>query len=272
MHVDNLDAKELDVFARLTENQLRHYYEPHGGLFIAESRKVIERALDAGCEPVSLLVEERFADCGLVTGALADVPVWEASYEVLKELVGYPLTGGMLCAMRRPRTKTAAEVLAGARRVAVLVDVTNPTNVGAIFRTAAALSMDAVLLTGACADPLYRRAIRVSMGNVFRLPWGRFELPCGLEELKREGFLTAALALTGDSVSIEHPAIRDAGKLALLLGNEGDGLPADVLEACQYTVKIPMAEGVDSLNVGAAAAVAFWCTGRRGAEPAIPRQ
>lgn len=252
-------APELDVYARLTEAQLLNRFEPKKGMFIAESPKVIMRALDAGCVPVSLLVErghineeaaEAIARCG-------DVPVYTAPLDVLTQLTGFQLTRGMLCAMYRPAPKSLAQVLENARRVAVLEDVMNPTNLGAIFRSAAALGMEAVLLTSGCTDPLYRRSARVSMGTVFQVPWAyvgeRWQ-----QELKDLGYQTAAMALTDDSISIDDPRLRSAEKLAVVLGTEGDGLKDTTIAACDYTVKIPMYHGVDSLNVAAASAVAFW--------------
>ena len=252
-------APELDVYARLTEAQLLNRFEPKKGMFIAESPKVIMRALDAGCVPVSLLVErghineeaaEAIARCG-------DVPVYTAPLDVLTQLTGFQLTRGMLCAMYRPAPKSLAQVLENARRVAVLEDVMNPTNLGAIFRSAAALGMEAVLLTSGCTDPLYRRSARVSMGTVFQVPWAyvgeRWQ-----QELKDLGYQTAAMALTDDSISIDDHRLRSAEKLAVVLGTEGDGLKDATIAACDYTVKIPMYHGVDSLNVAAASAVAFW--------------
>ena len=259
IEITDFHAPELDVYARLTEAQLLNRFEPAKGMFIAESPKVIMRALDAGCEPVSLLVErnhineeaeEAIRRCG-------DVPVFTAPLEVLTQLTGYQLTRGLLCAMRRPKLPTVEEVLAGTRRVAVLEDVQNPTNVGAIFRSAAALGMDAVLLTPACSNPLYRRSCRVSMGTVFQVPWTYME-ENWIETLRGQGYKTAAMALSDDSVSIDDPVLRQVEKLAVVLGTEGDGLAESTIEDCDYTVKIPMYHGVDSLNVAAASAVAFW--------------
>ena len=262
IEITDFHAPELDVFARLTEAQLLNRFEPAKGMFIAESPKVIMRALDAGCQPVSLLVErshineeaaEAIARCG-------DVPVFTAPLDVLTQLTGFQLTRGMLCAMRRPAHRTVEQVLANAKRIAVLEDVMNPTNVGAIFRSAAALGMDAVLLTSACTDPLYRRSARVSMGTVFQIPWTYIpkELTDWPAALRSLGFKTAAMALTDDSVSIDDPRLLAESKLAVVLGTEGDGLAAKTITDCDYTVKIPMAHGVDSLNVAAASAVAFW--------------
>lgn len=257
--IKNFTDPELDVYARLTEAQLLNRFEPKKGMFIAESPKVIMRALDAGCIPVSLLVErghineeaaEAIARCG-------DVPVYTAPLDVLTQLTGFQLTRGMLCAMYRPAPKPLSQVLKNARRVAVLEDVMNPTNLGAIFRSAAALGMEAVLLTAGCTDPLYRRSARVSMGTVFQVPWA-FVGDAWQQELKDLGYQTAAMALTDDSISIDDPRLRSAEKLAVVLGTEGDGLKDATIAACDYTVKIPMYHGVDSLNVAAASAIAFW--------------
>ena len=252
----------LDVYARLTEAQLLNRFEPAKGMFIAESPKVIMRALDAGCQPVSLLVERNHvnAEATEAIERCGDVPVFTAPLDVLTNLTGFQLTRGMLCAMRRPKLKTVEETLIGAKRIAILENVQNPTNVGAIFRSAAALGMDAVLLTPNCTNPLYRRSARVSMGTVFQVPWTY--LPSwpqpSMETLKEMGFKTAAMALSDDSVSIDDPVLRAEEKLAVVLGTEGDGLAACTISDCDYTVKIPMYHGVDSLNVAAASAVAFW--------------
>ena len=259
IEIADFSAAELDVYARLTEAQLLNRFEPQKAMFIAESPKVIQRALDAGYEPVSVLVErsrmtgeslEAMERCG-------DVPVYTAELDVLTQLTGYQLTRGLLCAMRRPPLPTPEQVLAGARRVAVLEEIMNPTNVGAIFRSAAALGMDAVLLTGGCSDPLYRRSARVSMGTVFQVPW-TFVGESWQDTLREMGFKTAAMALTDKSVSIEDPALGAEEKLAIVLGSEGDGLAENTIANCDYTVRIPMWHGVDSLNVAAASAVAFW--------------
>ena len=259
IEITDFHAPELYVYARLTEAQLLNRFEPAKGMFIAESPKVIMRALDAGCEPVSILVERsRMVGESLdVINRCEGVPVYTADLDVLTQLTGYQLTRGLLCAMRRPKLPTVEEVLAGARRVAVLEDVQNPTNVGAIFRSAAALGMDAVLLTPACSNPLYRRSCRVSMGTVFQVPW-TYMGENWIENLRSHGFKTAAMALSDDSVSIDDPILRQEEKLAVVLGTEGDGLAAVTIEDCDYTVKIPMYHGVDSLNVAAASAVAFW--------------
>ena len=252
----------LDVYARLTEAQLLNRFEPAKGMFIAESPKVIHRALDAGCEPVSLLMERKDID-GSARELLArcpEIPVYTADEDVLCNLTGYHLTRGVLCAMRRPKLPAMAEVCREARRIVILENVQNPTNVGAIFRSAAALGMDAVLLTPGCSNPLYRRSARVSMGTVFQIPWAYTgDWPeTGLAQLKGLGFRTAALALSDHSVSIDDPKLMSEERLALLLGSEGDGLTGQTIAACDYTVKIPMYHGVDSLNVAAASAVAFW--------------
>ena len=242
--------------------QLLNREHPEQGLFIAESPKVIERALDAGCEPVSILVERRHIEgpAREILARCGDVPVYTAEFEVLTRLTGFHLTRGLLCAMRRPGLKPPEAVCAGARRVAVLENVMNPTNVGAIFRSAAALNMDAVLLTRACSDPLYRRAIRVSMGTVFQVPWTWLDegWPHLLHSL---GFKTAAMALSSSALSIRDEELRAQDKLAIVLGTEGDGLAPETIASCDYTVRIPMTHGVDSLNVAAASAVAFWQLG-----------
>jgi tRNA G18 (ribose-2'-O)-methylase SpoU len=257
--ISDFHAPELDVYARLTEAQLLNRFEPAKGMFIAESPKVIMRALDAGCVPVSLLVERGHVNAEAEEAILrcGDVPVFTAPLDVLTKLTGFQLTRGMLCAMRRPAPRPLAEVLDGARRVAVLENIQNPTNVGAIFRSAAALGMDAVLLTPGCSNPLYRRSARVSMGTVFQVPWTYLE-ENWLEQLNAQGFKTAAMALKDDSYSIDAPELRREEKLAVVLGSEGDGLTMDTIASCDYTVKIPMYHGVDSLNVAAASAVAFW--------------
>ena len=261
----------LDVYARLTENQLLNRANPKEGMFIAESPKVIERALDAGCEPVSLLMETKHVN-GEARGIIErcqNIPVYTASFDLLTKLTGFALTRGTLCAMYRPKPRSIEEVCRDARRVAVLEDVVNPTNVGAIFRSAAALHMDAVLLTPACSNPLYRRAIRVSMGTVFQVPWAQIGAsPAdwpenGIAQLHALGFRTAAMALSDRSVSIDDAVLAAEPRLAIVLGTEGDGLAPSTIAACDHTVKIPMSHGVDSLNVAAASAVAFWQLGRR---------
>ena len=264
-------APELDVYARLSENQLYHLYEPDAGIFIAESPNVIERALNAGYEPLSFLAETRelYGDAQRILMRCEHTPVYTAEFEILTRLTGFALTRGLLCAMRRKPLPTLEAVCAGARRIAVMERVMNPTNVGAIFRSAAALGMDAVLLTPGCSDPLYRRAARVSMGTVFQIPWTFLdEKICswpeeGQKNLRKLGFRTAAMALKQDSVSVDHPALMAEERLAIVLGTEGDGLSEKTIADCDYTVRIPMAHGVDSLNVAAASAVAFWELGKR---------
>lgn len=264
--ITDIAAPELDVFARLTEAQLRNRLEPEKGVFIAESPKVIGRALDAGYEPVSLLMEPRHID-GQGRDIIArceGIPVYTASREILEGLTGYALTRGVLCAMRRPPLPSVEDVCANARRVAVLEGIVDSTNVGAIFRSAAALNIDAVLVTPTCGDPLYRRAVRVSMGTVFQIPWTRIgsgvsEWPQpGIQRLRELGFKTAAMALSDTAISIEEPCLIAEKKLAIVLGTEGDGLVPRTIADCDYTVRIPMSHGVDSLNVAAASAVAFW--------------
>lgn len=270
IEITDFEAPELDVFTRLTENQLLNRHEPEKGMFIAESPKVIERALAAGCRPAAFLAEK-----GRVRGESWDIverfeglPVFTAEFDVLSKMTGYNLTRGMLCAMYRPAPKKIEEVCRDASRVAILENVVNPTNVGAIFRSAAALNIDAVLLTTDCSNPLYRRSIRVSMGTVFQIPWAFVDKELswpeeGLKKLKTLGFRTAALALSDDSVSIDDPKLMSEEKLALILGTEGDGLASSTIADCDYTVRIPMSHGVDSLNVAAASAVAFWQLGKR---------
>ena len=252
----------LDVYARLSENQLVNRDDPARGLFIAESPKVIHRALDAGCVPVSILVEDRqiAGEAASVLARCQGIPVYTAPFDVLTKLTGFQLTRGLLCAMRRPGFRRVEELLAGKRRVAVLENVMNPTNVGAIFRSAAALNMDAVLLTPGCSDPLYRRAIRVSMGTVFQVPWCWIHGDIN-DRLHALGFRTAAMALKEDTLSIRDPRLLAEEKLAIVLGTEGEGLADATIADCDYTVKIPMAHGVDSLNVAAASAVAFFQLG-----------
>lgn len=266
---DFLD-EALDVYARLTENQLLNRDDPSKGIFIAESPKVIERALDAGCVPLSFLVEDKHVETQAKELLLRcpDVPVYTAPFEVLTQLTGFALTRGMLCAMRRPALPSPAELCRASSRIAVLENVMNPTNVGAIFRSAAALHMDAILLTPGCSNPLYRRAVRVSMGTVFQIPWTFFDgaspwQDTGMQTLREHGFVTVAMALRDDSVSIDDPRLSSTQKLAVILGSEGDGLASETIADCDYTVKIPMAHGVDSLNVAAASAVAFWELGKR---------
>ena len=259
IEITDFTAPELDVYARLTEAQLLNRFEPKKGMFIAERPMVIMRALDAGCQPVSLLVERSHinAEAAEAIARCGDVPVFTASLDILTKLTGFQLTRGMLCAMRRPQLPSVEQVLEGTTRIAVLEDIQNPTNVGAIFRSAAALGMDAVLLTPACSNPLYRRSCRVSMGTVFQIPWTYLE-EGWTEKLRAMGYKTAAMALRDDSYSIDAPELRAEEKLAVVLGSEGDGLADGTIAACDYTVKIPMFHGVDSLNVAAASAVAFW--------------
>ena len=257
--VTDFSDPELDIYARLTEVQLLNRREPDKGIFIAESPKVIERALNAGCVPISFLMETRHVE-NQAKGIIArcgDIPVFTAELDVLTQLTGFKLTRGMLCAMYRPKLPTVEDICKNARRVAVLEDVMNPTNVGAIFRSAAALGIDAVVLTSASSDPLYRRSIRVSMGTVFQVPW-TYLGEGGISELRRLGFKTAAMALKSDSLPIYDPHLAKIDKLAIVLGTEGDGLAASTIADCDYTVLIPMSHGVDSLNVAAASAVAFY--------------
>ena len=296
IEIKDLDALELQIYYNLNEAQLFHYFEPKPGIFIAESPKVIERALDAGCVPMSFLMEKKhvetqakeiLARCDKLQSrdikqtdkmevengnsnmsAEREIPVYTAEIEVLAKITGYQLTRGMLCAMYRPALPSVEQLCKNARRVAILENVVNPTNVGAIFRSAAALGMDAVLLTPACADPLYRRASRVSMGTVFQIPWTYFDKnaswPDGaMNVLHRLGYKTAAMALRDDSVSIDDEKMMAEEKLAIVLGTEGDGLADHTIADCDYTVKIPMTHGVDSLNVAAASAVAFWQLGMK---------
>lgn len=299
IEITDFDAPELDVYARLTENQLINRHEPEKGMFIAESPKVIERALDAGYMPVSILTEKRHieGEGQKILARCGEIPVYTAEFDVLTKLTGFQLTRGMLCAMYRQPLPSVQSVCKGAKRIAVLENVVNPTNVGAIFRSAAALGMDAVLLTTGCSNPLYRRAIRVSMGTVFQVPWtylGEETKPetvrnpdseeekepgTGIErnseqeekadsgnwqkQLHELGFHTVAMALKEDSLSIDNPKLMNEDKLAIVLGTEGDGLAPETIAACDDTVCIPMAHGVDSLNVAAASAVAFWQLGRQ---------
>ena len=269
IEIHDFSAPELDIYARWTENQLLNRKDPANAMFIAESPKVIQTALDAGYEPISCLVEKKHVEgqAALILAQCGDIPVYTAEFDVLTQLTGFGLTRGMLCVMRRKGLPSVEDVCKNARRIAILEDVMNPTNVGAIFRSAAALHMDAVLLTGGCSDPLYRRAARVSMGTVFQIPWTYFDKKTvwpaqGMEQLREIGFKTVAMALRNDSVEIDDPGLKSQEKLAIILGTEGEGLLAETMEACDYTVKIPMSHGVDSLNVAAASAVAFWELGR----------
>ena len=271
IEINDFDTPELDIYARLSEVQLRRLYEPRTGIFIAESPKVIERALDAGYEPISFLMEKKHVsgEAKEILARCDDIPVYVAELEVLTRLTGFQLTRGMLCAMRRRPLPGIEELCVNAHRIAVLENVVNPTNVGAIFRSAAALNMDAILLTPACSDPLYRRATRVSMGTVFQIPWtyltdgdvvGNVTYIKSLQDL---GFKTAAMALSDNSISIDDSKLHAEKKLAIVLGTEGDGLAASTIADCDYTVRIPMSHGVDSLNVAAASAVAFWELGKK---------
>ena len=271
IEITDLSAPELDVYTRLTDGQLRNTRLSQQGLFMAENHKVISHALNAGYEPISFLMERR-----QITGIAKDliarcpnIPVYTADRSVLEQLTGYQLTRGILCAMHRKTLPAVEDVCSGARRIAVLEGIVDPTNIGAIFRSAAALGMDGILLTPTCCDPLYRRAVRVSMGTVFQIPWTRIgetntDWPAnGMAQLSQMGFKTAALALCDRSVSIEDPVLTQEEKLAVIFGTEGDGLTDATISACDYTVKIPMAHGVDSLNVAAASAVTFWQLRRR---------
>lgn len=261
IELTDLSMPELDIYAQLSEVQLRRYYEPDAGIFIAESPKVIVRAMDAGYKPISLLVENKHitGEAKELIARCEGVPIYTAGMQILTKLTGFQLTRGALCAMRRCALPSVSEVCAGARRIAVLENVVNPTNVGAIFRSAAALHMDAVLLTPACSDPLYRRAARVSMGTVFQVPWTYLD---DVSILKKLGFKTAAMALSEQAVSVDDPNLMAEEKLAIILGTEGDGLAPQTIAECDYTVCIPMSHGVDSLNVAAASAVAFWQLGK----------
>lgn len=282
IEINDFYCSELDIYARYTEAQLLNKDHPEDGIFIAESPKVIGRALDAGYEPVSVLVEKKQIKDNEETKELlqkfenTEVPVFTAEFDVLSKLTGFKLTRGMLCAMSRKKLARFQDMCAGKRRIAILENIMNPTNVGAIFRSAAALNMEAVLLTPGCSDPLYRRASRVSMGTVFQVPWTFIqddnEMRCEREnlwpeqaimELRDLGYKTVALALTDDSVSIDDPVLVQEEKLAVILGTEGEGLMDKTIELCDYTAKIPMSHGVDSLNVAAASAVAFWQLGRK---------
>ena len=268
--ISNLNEKEIWPYVSRSEVGLLRCNEPQPGIFVAESPNVIERAINAGYEPVSFLIEEKYLDGGIRDGMVRfeliekfpDVPVYTACGEVLKDLIGYKLTRGMLAAFKRKRLMTLSEIIKGKRRIAVLENIVNPTNIGAIFRSAAALKMDAVILSYGCSDPLYKRASRVAMGNVFLVPWTIMDKDMwpdeGMKILRSEGFKTAAMALCNDSVSIADKNLHQEEKLALILGTEGSGLLDETIKQCDYTVKIPMADGVDSLNVAAAAAVVFW--------------
>lgn len=270
IEITDFTAPELDVYARIPEVQLLRFYEPKPGLFIAESPKVIQRAANAGYQPVSFLVQHKDLEKEgkELLQKFPGIPVYTADYEVLVKLTGFALTRGMLCAMTRRDLPSVEDICKNARRIAILENVVNPTNIGAIFRSAAALHMDAVLLTPGCCDPLYRRATRVSMGTVFQIPWTYFHKKvswpeAGMEQLRSLGFKTVAMALRNDSISIDAPALQAEEKLAIILGAEGDGLVDATITGYDYTVKIPMSHEVDSLNVAAASAVAFWELGKR---------
>ncbi|MBQ9934667.1 MAG: RNA methyltransferase [Lachnospiraceae bacterium] len=270
IEITDFNAPELDIYARLSEGQLLNRHEPDKGIFIAESPKVIERALDFGCEPISLLLENAHigGQAKDIIIRCGEIPVYTAEFDILTQLTGFKLTRGALCAMRRPKPLSVTEVCSNSRRIAVLENVMNPTNVGAIFRCAAALGIDGILLTPGSSNPLYRRAIRVSMGTVFQIPWtflgdestdnSRFWPEKGIKNLKEQGFKIVAMALDDNSISISDPILKEQKKLAIVLGTEGDGLASCTIDDCDYTVKIPMYHGVDSLNVAAASAVAFW--------------
>lgn len=270
IEINDITAPELDVYARTSEVQLLRYYEPEPGLFIAESPKVIERALNAGYEPLSFLVEHKDleAEAKQILERYPEIPVYTAEYDVLVGMTGYALARGMLCAMKRRRLPSVEGICQNTSRIVILENVVNPTNIGAIFRSAAALHMDAVLLTSGCSDPLYRRAARVSMGTIFQIPWTYFDKKSswpeeGMKSIQNLGFKTVAMALRDDSFSIDDPKLLAEEKLAIVLGTEGDGLASQTIADCDYTVKIPMSHGVDSLNVAAASAVAFWELGRK---------
>ena len=257
VRIESLEHPGVEVFAGLTERQLRHGFEHGRGIFIVESPKVIERALDAGYEPIALLCEEKHivGDASDIIKRCGDIPVYTGSRDLLATLTGYVLTRGVLCAMRRPQSQSIEEVCCDARRVVVLDGVVDAVNVGAMFRSAAALGIDAVLLTRTSCDPLTRRAVRVSMGSVFSVPWTWVD---SLAQLNAVGFRTAAMALTDRSVSIDDASLMAEPRLAIVMGNEGDGLPPTTIASADYVVRIPMSRGIDSLNVAAAAAVAFW--------------
>lgn len=267
IHIDNIKTPELDLYANISESQLMHLYEPDAGIFIAESPKVIERALADGYEPISFLLEEKdvLGQMSHILGKYGNIPIYTSTENVLLGITGFKLTRGALCAMRRRMLPSVNQIVNEAKRIVVLENVMNPTNIGAIFRSAAALGMDAVLLTHGCSDPLYRRAIRVSMGTVFQVPWTF--LPQAdkdyLDQLHEMHFKTVSMALCEGSISIDSPALKKEDKLAILMGTEGDGLCTETIRRSDYIVNIPMAHEVDSLNVAAASAVAFWELGKR---------
>lgn len=286
INITDFSLSDLDIYTKFTENQLLNRQNPEKGIFIAESPNVIERALNSGCVPISILIEDKHIEIEeknlLSRQECLEIPIFTSSFDVLSKLTGFQLTRGMLCAMYRPSLPSVESICKNAQRIAVLENIVNPTNVGAIFRSAAALNIDAVLLTSGCSDPLYRRASRVSMGTVFQIPWTYIcpEIPkkspenliykqnpklqkptwpqSGMEQLKSLGFKTAAMALSDTALPIDHPFLQQEEKLAIILGTEGDGLASSTIANCDYTIKIPMAHGVDSLNVAAASAVAFW--------------
>ncbi len=272
IEIENFNAPELDIYARMTENQLLNRHEPEKGMFIAESPKVIERALNAGCVPISILLEKKHieGEAKEIINRCNNIPIYTAEFNILTQLTGFELTRGALCAMYRPQLPTVEQICKNAKRIAVLENVMNPTNIGAIFRSAAALNMDAILLTPACSNPLYRRAIRVSMGTVFQIPWTFIGdkssdwITNGSQQLHNLGFKTAAMALCNESVNINDKNLMSEDKLAIILGTEGDGLANSTIVNSDYTVCIPMSHGVDSLNVAAASAVAFWELGKKG--------
>ena len=276
IYTDDLSAEGVRIFSELTHAQLRNRLEPEKGIFIAESPKVIGTALDAGYTPVAMLTEQKHihGQAADIIERCGDIPVYTAEREKLAELAGYTLTRGVLCAFRRPEERSAQDVCADAKKIAVLEDIADSTNVGAIFRSAAALGVDAVLLTPSCCDPLCRRSLRVSMGTVLQVPWARIcSTPArwyesGVQMLRDMGFVTMAMALDDDSVGLDSPVLKAAEKIAVLLGTEGDGLSRETVAHCDHTVKIPMMHGVDSLNVAAASAVAFWELFQRQGAPA----
>ena len=271
LSITDFSMPELDVYARLSEVQLLRLYEPDTGIFIAESPKVVERALNAGYEPISLLLETKHiqGEAKEIVSRCGRIPVYTAEFEVLKQLTGFPLTRGVLCALRRKPLPAVKQLLKGASRIAVLENVMNPTNVGSVFRSAAALNLDAVVLTPGCSDPLYRRSSRVSMGTVFQIPWTFFDSirepwpSRGMSILREMGFKTVAMALKEDSIGLDDPVLKQEEKLAILIGSEGEGLSDETIAGCDYTVKIPMGWGADSLNAAVAAGIAFWELGKR---------
>lgn len=267
IEITDFSSPELDVFARLNENQLLNRDKPEKGIFIAESPKVVERAFDAGYEPISMLLERKHieGEAAEIIRSCGEIPIYTADFDILTQITGFKLTRGVLCAMKRRPPLSAEEAVKNAKRIAVLESVMNPTNVGAIIRSAAALNMDAVLLTSDCSNPLYRRAIRVSMGTVFQLPWAFLPEGNTAQELHKLGFKAAAMALRWDSVDIHDRLLKKEERLAVILGTEGEGLKSETLSECDYIIKIPMTHGVDSLNVAAASAVAFWELGNNQA-------